>query len=28
LTYLILAILFLGGLVFIGVWYKKRRKWT
>jgi hypothetical protein len=26
LTYLILAILFLGGLVFIGVWYKKRRK--
>ena len=26
MTYLILAVLFLGGLVFIGVWYKKRRK--
>ena len=26
MTYRILAVLFLGGLVFIGVWYKKRRK--
>ena len=26
MTYLILAVLFLGGLVFIGVWYKKKGK--
>jgi hypothetical protein len=26
MTYLLLSLLFLGGLVLIGVWYKKRRK--